>query len=98
MLDAEYINEYYRTMGMVMRQKRLVHYNNMEDFARDIGMKFQQYSKCELGRNIKMKTLLRILEGLNVNHGEFFAEVHIHMNNWKKKTEKKINNYKPINN
>ena len=91
MLDAEYLNEYYRTMGMVMRQKRLVHYNNMEDFARDIGMKFQQYSKCELGRNIKMKTLLRILKGLNADHGDFFAEVQTHMNNWVKRNRNNTN-------
>jgi transcriptional regulator with XRE-family HTH domain len=84
MLDAEYLNEYYRTMGMVIRRIRQKHYKSMEIFAEKIGMKFQQYSKCELGRNMRTDTILRILEGLNVDHGEFYKEVHTHMKNWEK--------------
>lgn len=84
MINAEYLNEYYRTMGMVIRRIRQKHYSSMEIFADKIEMKFQQYSKCELGRNLKIETLLRILEGLNIDHGEFFTEVHSHMKIWKK--------------
>lgn len=91
MLDAEYLNEYYRTMGMVIRRRRQKHYKSMELFADKIGMKFQQYSKCELGRNMKTETILRILEGLNINHGDFFAEVYTHMKNWEKKNRNNIN-------
>ena len=89
MFDSDYYNELYRTIGMIIRKKRLIHYSNMEQFARDIGMKVQQYSKYEMGKNMKVKTMHRILNHLNVSFSEFYAEVEMHM---KKYNAKSINN------
>lgn len=54
--------------------RKLKGYTNYEHFAYDLGISRSQYGKYENGGNIKFSTLSKILNHLDVDLKEFFAE------------------------
>lgn len=53
-------------------------YSNYEHFAYDIGISRSQYGRYEKGANMKLNTLLKILNFLNVSIEEFFSGIDDH--------------------
>ena len=49
-------------------------YSNYEHLAFDLDISRSQYGKYENGGNIKLSTLIKILDHLNVSLREFFSE------------------------
>jgi len=54
--------------------RKLKGYSNYEHLAYDIDISRSQYGKYENGGNIKLSTLIKILDTLNVSLKEFFSE------------------------
>lgn len=49
-----------------LRQYRLAHSLSQQDMYMKIGMSQQQYQRVEAGQDVRLSTLLRILEGLGL--------------------------------
>lgn len=49
-------------------------YSNYEHFANDSGISRTQYGKYEVGENMKILTLHKILQHLDISLKDFFAE------------------------
>ncbi|WP_231490323.1 helix-turn-helix domain-containing protein [Pedobacter sp. Leaf170] len=49
-------------------------YSNYEHFANDSGISRTQYGKYEVGENLKILTLSKILQHLEISLKDFFAE------------------------
>lgn len=56
-----------RDIGKQLRTIRKTRQLRQKDMLFQIGMTQQQYQGAESGKDIRLSTLLRILEGLNVN-------------------------------
>lgn len=71
------INEEVRLRELGNRLKhfrKLKGYSNYEHLAYDLGISRSQYGKYENGGNIKFSTLIKILNHLEVELKDFFAE------------------------
>ena len=53
-------------------------YTNYEHLAYDIGISRSQYGRCEKGANMKLSTLLKILNFLDLSIDEFFEGINEH--------------------
>ena len=54
--------------------RKLKGYSNYERLANDLNISRIQYGKYEAGGNIKLDTLLKILNHLQITLAEFFSE------------------------
>lgn len=54
--------------------RKLKGYSNYEHLAFELGISRSQYGKYENGGNIKLTTLVKILDALDVTLKEFFAD------------------------
>lgn len=54
--------------------RKLRGFSNYEHLAYELGISRSQYGKYENGGNIKLSTLIKILEALNVSLKDFFSE------------------------
>jgi len=54
--------------------RKLKGYSNYEHLAYDLDISRSQYGKYENGGNIKLSTLITILDALNVSLKDFFSE------------------------
>jgi len=62
-------------IGARLKKLRLERgYTNYEHFANESGISRTQYGKYEVGENLKILTLNKILTHLNISLQEFFAE------------------------
>lgn len=62
-----------------LRQFRIERgYTNYEHLAYDIGISRSQYGRYEKGANMKLSTLLKILNFLNVSIDHFFEGIDEH--------------------
>ena len=60
--------DFYKKMGARIRELRIkAGYSSYEYFAFEHGIGFSQYGKYERGADMRMSTIIRILEALNVN-------------------------------
>lgn len=65
----------YKKIGKRLRQLReAAGYAAAEDFAYEIDMARAQYAEYELGVNMKISSLLIILEAHGISLEEFFSE------------------------
>jgi transcriptional regulator with XRE-family HTH domain len=49
-------------------------FSNYEHFANESGISRTQYGKYEVGENLKILTLVKILKTMNISLKEFFSE------------------------
>jgi transcriptional regulator with XRE-family HTH domain len=54
--------------------RKLKGYTNYEHFAYEVDISRSQYGKYENGGNIKLTTLIKILDFMDVTLAEFFSE------------------------
>lgn len=65
----------YKKIGKRLKQLReSAGYTSAEDFAYEIDMARAQYAEYEQGVNMKMSSLLTILDAHGVTLSEFFSE------------------------
>ncbi len=65
--------ETIKKLGRRIKELRLEKgYTNYENFALDHDIHRAQYSKYEMGQNMKFLSLLKVLKGLDVSLSEFF--------------------------
>jgi transcriptional regulator with XRE-family HTH domain len=68
--------EVLKKIGTRIRElRRIKGYSNYEHIAYELGMSRSQYWSYENGKNIEMKTLLRILSLLDISIIDFFKGI-----------------------
>ncbi|MEQ8472551.1 MAG: helix-turn-helix transcriptional regulator [Marinoscillum sp.] len=74
-MNHEEEEEIIKKLGKRIKELRLAKgYSNYENFAHDIDVHRAQYSKYEMGQNMKFLSLLKVVEGLGVSMEEFFKD------------------------
>lgn len=67
--------KFYKNLGKRITQLRLkAGYNNQESFAHDAGISRGQYTRYELGTNMKLNNLYKIIKQHKMTWEEFFSE------------------------
>jgi transcriptional regulator with XRE-family HTH domain len=68
--------ELYKLMGSRLKRLRLEKgFSNYEHFAYEIGISRSLYGTYENGANLKISTLLKVLNGLDISFEEFFKNL-----------------------
>jgi transcriptional regulator with XRE-family HTH domain len=74
--DKDTSEEILKKIGKRLKELRKVKgYSNYEHIAYELGMSRSQYWNYEAGKNIEVKTLLRILSLLDISITDFFADL-----------------------
>lgn len=93
MITAKYFEEYIETMGEVLREKRITTgYNSLETYAETIKVRQSQYGRYELGENMKIFTVLKVVLPLSMTPGQFLTEVERRMAEREERKKKHDNN------
>lgn len=67
--------DFYKKLGArITYLRKRAGYKNQEAFAYDVGISRGQYYKYELGANMELSSLLKIVKFLKMDVKEFFSE------------------------
>jgi transcriptional regulator with XRE-family HTH domain len=68
-------DEFYRQLGQrITELRKKAGYASQEVFAHDVGISRGQYYRYEIGANMELSSLLKIMRFHKVNAKEFFNE------------------------
>ena len=67
--------KFYKSIGKRITELRIkAGYTNQESFAHDIEIARGQYTRYELGTNMKLNNLFKIIKAHKMTREEFFSE------------------------